>query len=453
MTQFLPKWMGFSDKKPAQHDWLASTGNERHIGLENFGNTCYANSVLQALYHCRPFRECVSGIPFDTPLPQAETNPKESSSYALNGFPKPSFSREKKEKQTNGARAGGDVDGEEETILTSLKDLFTNIQTQKKRTGVLAPQKFVDRLKKENELFRSNMHQDAHEFLNYLLNGVGEVLLRNQLEMDRRKDQSSHSEESQIGINGGKPTPPAISDSVSPSTGANTITVTSAAGSNGVETASERHPSWIHELFEGRLTNETKCLTCENVTSKDEPFLDLSVDIDQHSSLTACLRNFSSSEMLCSKNKFFCDVCSSLQEAEKRMKIRKLPNILAIHLKRFKYQERLQRYIKLTYRVVFPLELRMFNTTDDAENPDRLYELFAVVIHIGTGPYHGHYVTLAKSYDQWILFDDDSVEPVDEADLQRYFGDLNQAGCGYIFFYRAKDFDASGFLQTKAKSK
>lgn len=65
------------------------------------------------------------------------------------------------------------------------------------------------------------------------------------------------------------------------------------------------------------------------------------------------------------------------------MKIKKLPNILALHLKRFKYQEDIQKYIKLTYRVAFPLELRLFNTVDDAPDPDRLYELFAIVIHIG----------------------------------------------------------------------
>lgn len=34
-----------------------STDEERFYGLENFGNTCYANSVIQALYFCKPFRE------------------------------------------------------------------------------------------------------------------------------------------------------------------------------------------------------------------------------------------------------------------------------------------------------------------------------------------------------------------------------------------------------------
>lgn len=33
--------------------------DERYYGLENFGNTCYCNSVLQALYSCRPFRDRV----------------------------------------------------------------------------------------------------------------------------------------------------------------------------------------------------------------------------------------------------------------------------------------------------------------------------------------------------------------------------------------------------------
>ena len=66
-----------------------------------------------------------------------------------------------------------------------------------------------------------------------------------------------------------------------------------------------------------------------------------------------------------------------------RMKVKKLPMILALHLKRFKYMDQLHRYTKLSYRVVFPLELRLFNTSGDATNPDRMYDLVAVVVHCG----------------------------------------------------------------------
>lgn len=65
------------------------------------------------------------------------------------------------------------------------------------------------------------------------------------------------------------------------------------------------------------------------------------------------------------------------------MRVKKLPMILALHLKRFKYMEQLQRYTKLSYRVVFPLELRLFNTSADAVNLDRMYDLVAVVVHCG----------------------------------------------------------------------
>lgn len=49
----------------------------------------------------------------------------------------------------------------------------------------------------------------------------------------------------------------------------------------------------------------------------------------------------------------------------------------------------LPRERKLMYRVVFPFELKLPNTTDDAAGRDALYSLFAVVVHVGSGPHHG----------------------------------------------------------------
>ena len=258
--------------------------------------------------------------------------------------------------------------GMTESLFTSLKDIFEAIIANRSRIGVVSPQKFLEILRRDNEMFRTPMHQDAHEFLNLLLNEVVENV---EHFSKQRLAAAGETETNGLTVTSGQVVPDR--------------SATTTNGGNG---------GWVHELFEGTLTSETRCLTCENTSQRDEAFLDLSVDLEQHSSVTSCLRKFSEEEMLCERNKFHCDNCGGLQEAEKRMKIKRLPRILALHLKRFKYTEDLQRLQKLFHRVVYPYYLRLFNTTDDTEDPDRLYELYAVVVHIGGGPYHGHYVSI-----------------------------------------------------------
>ena len=101
--------------------------SEHVFGLENFGNTCYCNSVLQALYYCQPLREkCLEHR-------TSTANDEET----------------------------------EDSLLSSLCDLFFNISSHKKRCGVLAPKQFIAKLRAENELFNNHMHQvcDAHSLL------------------------------------------------------------------------------------------------------------------------------------------------------------------------------------------------------------------------------------------------------------------------------------------------
>jgi len=301
----------------------------------------------------------------------------------------------------------------EDNLLTCLSELFTQINSQKKKTGVIAPKRFVQRVKKQNELFRSYMHQDAHEFLNFLLNELVDIL-----EKEARAAKS----------NSGKQAP---------------LEKLQNGALNGMANGNHKEPmvTWVHKIFQGTLTNETRCLRCETITARDETFLDLSLDIEQNSSITSCLRNFSSTETLNAEDKFFCDKCCSLQEAQKRMKIKSPPRILALHLKRFKYIEQLGRYKKLSYRVVFPLELKLCNTTDDAPGSEAEYSLFAVVVHVGSGPNHGHYVSLVKSHNHWLFFDDENVEIIDESVVQTFFGSTqeysNNTDHGYILFYES----------------
>ncbi|RMZ90784.1 hypothetical protein DV736_g1969, partial [Chaetothyriales sp. CBS 134916] len=460
---------------------IRNDGSDKFWGMENFGNTwcvpaenpgllasrlpctdaqsSYCNSILQCLYFSAPFRENVLNYP-QRSLPEvvnaaAKTAPPRPplsaqangavkkpmagpSARTAMGQPPPQKPEDKdspeyKKKQAlmagpilNMGYQNADAYGMPESLFTSLKDIFEAVVLNEKRSGVISPVKFLEVLRKENEMFRSAMHQDAHEFLNLLLNAVVENIEAHDRKVKEKQLLGSEDESDRS------------SDDLVERTDTGTVSFPPVLP----EPTARSTTRWLHELFEGTLTSETRCLTCENTSRRDEPFLDLSVDLEQHSSVTACLRRFSEEEMLCERNKFHCDNCGGLQEAEKRMKIKRLPKVLALHLKRFKYTEDLQRLQKLFHKVVYPYHLRLFNTTDDAEDRDRIYELYAVVVHIGGGPYHGHYVAIIKTQDRgWLLFDDEMVEPVDRSYVRNFFGDKAGMACAYVLFYQETTID------------
>lgn len=107
--------------------------------------------------------------------------------------------------------------------------------------------------------------------------------------------------------------------------------------------------------------------------------------------------------------------------------------------------------------------------SDDAVNPDRLYDLVAVVIHCGSGPNRGHYISIVKSHGFWLLFDDDmvdvsrfatqlfqsivaefnylmsfsSLQKIDSSAIEDFYGltsDIQKSSeTGYILFYQSRD--------------
>ncbi|CAL8077064.1 unnamed protein product [Calicophoron daubneyi] len=342
--------------------------NERYFGLVNFGNTCYCNSVLQALFFCKPFRDRV------LQYRQAKNQKKE-------------------------------------TLLSCLADLFHTITTQKKGVGQIAPKKFINRLKRENGAFDNFLQQDAHEFLIYILNKIADIL---------------QAEERIEACNG--------QDCGGDGSGKKTV-------------QPGRTHNWIQEIFQGCLTNETRCLTCENVRTKDEDFLDLSVDVAQNSSIVYCLKCFSNTETMQSENKYYCEFCRCKQEAQKCMRVKKPPLILALHLKRFKYSEEVNGFTKLSCRVLFPMELRLPNISGEVADQNWLYKLIAVVVHSGSGPNRGHYVTLVKSHRLWLLFDDEVVDKICTPNLEDFFNQstfyaAKSSYTAYILFYQASNVDS-----------
>ncbi|KAI1642435.1 cysteine proteinase [Daldinia loculata] len=437
-------------------------GSDKFFGMENFGNTCYCNSIVQALYYTVPFREQVLKFPplspSDTPNGSRPRVNVQIRAPAVNGSAHGGANAKRgsvadameKRKQINSgqiqpvrpedkpdtpeykkkqamlkgpilelAQESHETYGMDECTFTGLRDIFMTLVDSTVRTGVLSPQRFLEIFKRDNEMFRNSMHQDAHEFYGLVLNDI----------ISNVESTAKRLLNQQVSYSNGS-----VEESLKAALGA--IAKTASNGINSPGTG------WVHDIFEGVLTSETKCLTCETASQRDETFLDLSIDLEEHTSVTACLQKFSAEEMLCERNKFHCDHCGGLQEAEKRMKIKRLPKVLALHLKRFKYTEDYSRLQKLFHRVVYPYHLRMFNTTEDAEDPDRLYELYAVVIHIGGNAYHGHYVSVIKTEDRgWLLFDDEMVEPVDKHYVRNFFGDKPGMACAYVLFYQETTYE------------
>lgn len=81
------------------------------------------------------------------------------------------------------------------------------------------------------DLFDNYMQQDAHEFLNYLLNTVADIL---------QEEKKQEKQNGRLKNNG-------------------TIVTAEA------ETENKTEPTWVHDIFQGTLTNETRCLNCETV--------------------------------------------------------------------------------------------------------------------------------------------------------------------------------------------
>ncbi|EGD82442.1 ubiquitin carboxyl-terminal hydrolase 12 [Salpingoeca rosetta] len=370
-----------------------------------FGNTCYCNSVLQALYFCKPFRHHVL-------------------QYRDSGF----------------TADDGGKDGSR--LLSELAALFHSIAHGKKKTGTISPKRFYQQLKAENELFRSNMQQDAQELLNFLLNTIAECVQRQETVVVKARSSKGRR---------GSSSP---ASTISSGTTRSAVSATSSSSSS-----SQENKTWVHDIFEGVLSSETRCLSCETVRTRDECFLDLSLDIDRDCSISSCLRSFSNTETLSADSKYFCETCCSKQEAQKRMRVKRMPNVLAIHLKRFKYVERMQQFTKLDHRVVFPKELRLFNATEAAEEEDRIYDLFAFVVHIGSRPSRGHYITIVRSNGNWVLFDDDIVDVMTDDELQLFFGrTATQCSYGqthpletaYILFYETRGLECGQALPPTA---
>ncbi|CAH0717845.1 unnamed protein product, partial [Brenthis ino] len=237
-----------------------------------------------------------------------------------------------------------------------------------------------------------------------------------------------------------------------------------AGGSAGDGGGGARYRSIVSDVFDGKLLSSVQCLICDRVSTRVETFQDLSLPIPsrehlavlrcQHAphhatqdswiwwlfswlrswfygpvvSLQDCLAAFFSADELKGDNMYSCSRCNKLRNGIKMSGVIRLPEVLCVHLKRFRHE--LMFSAKVAARVSFPInDLNMAPYTHkECTSKVSRYALTAVICHAGTAG-GGHYTCAARGPDGcWRAYDDAAVLPLAPHHL---------AACeAYVLFYR-----------------
>lgn len=188
------------------------------------------------------------------------------------------------------------------------------------------------------------------------------------------------------------------------------------------------------DILSGRVRDGIRCLECGNARSHSTPFVDLDVPLPgaDNASVTQALQAFFAEEVLGAGDAWACDKCG-IRGGAKQASLESLPPLLMLHLKRFSFDFRIMRRVKLHTALNIEKEVDMapFLATSDTHTPqpDLRYELYGIMIHMGSAM-GGHYFAYinpgeggVEGEGGWHEFNDAGVKALSEHEVGTIFAE------------------------------
>jgi ubiquitin C-terminal hydrolase len=134
--------------------------------------------------------------------------------------------------------------------------------------------------------------------------------------------------------------------------------------------------------------------------------------------------NIESKQLLKGNNKYNCNICKKLVEAEIVCKIKNLPNYLILNIDYGKNK------INNVKKLIFEHEIDLQEYLSYYCGQKTKYKLVAICTHLGSSGPGGHYITfcLNKENKKWYEFNDSNVNICEEKDIYN--------GSPYLLLYK-----------------
>ena len=344
------------------------------VGLNNIGATCYMNATLQCL-----------------------SNTDELTNFFLNKF---KF----------------DASDNNKIISNAYYNVIKNLWDRDNNNKSFSPNEFKEKLSKENPLFAGIAANDSKDLINFLLE-------RFHNELNKTKKENNYMS-NKIDIY----------DQLYEQKMLNIFT----------NEFKIKYNSIISNLFYGTLETKSQCRKCNQVKYNFQIFSFVEFPLEKVNlycfnkgkrnksmlnnknpdvDLYECFEYNNNSELMTGDNQMYCNICKCTCDSLYGSYLYSTPNYLIINLNR-------GRGAVYECNVNFPEQLNLFNYVS-FKMGNTVYELYAVICHIGPSSMSGHFIAFCKNGidKKWYKYNDAFVTLCQSSNEYR-------SGMPYILFYK-----------------